>query len=75
MDEILNNREYLLKLAHTQMPFGKYKNRYLIDIPEAYFLWFKQKGFPKNELGEMMQLMLEIKTNGLEQLIRDIQKL
>jgi len=71
----LNNREYLQKLANTKMPFGKYKNRFLVDIPEAYYVWFSQKGFPKGELGEMMQLMNEIKINGLEYLIHEIQKL
>jgi len=71
----LNNREYLQKLANTKMPFGKYKDRYLVDIPEAYYVWFSQKGFPKGELGEMLQLMNEIKINGLEYLIHEIQKL
>ena len=71
----LNNREYLQKLANTKMPFGKYKDRFLVDIPEAYYVWFSQKGFPKGELGEMLQLMNEIKINGLEYLIHEIQKL
>jgi len=57
------------KLATMNMPFGKYKDRRIIDLPEDYLLWFKQKGFPKGELGRIMQLTLELKINGLEGLI------
>jgi hypothetical protein len=57
-------------LANAKMPFGKYKDCYLIDIPEYYFVWFKQKGFPKGKLGLQMQEIHEIKINGLEDLIR-----
>ena len=66
----MNSKTYLKTLANTKMPFGKYKNYYLIDIPEYYLVWYKQKGFPKNKLGLQMQEVLELKTNGLEDLIR-----
>ena len=49
------NRDALIELAHYKMPFGKYQGEYLIDIPEYYYTWFKQKGFPKGKLGGMMQ--------------------
>jgi len=41
----------------------------LIDLPEAYLLWFAQKGFPPGQLGMLLGLALELKTNGLEYLI------
>jgi hypothetical protein len=63
-------KEDLPKLATMQMPFGKYKGRVLIDLPEPYLLWFAGKGFPKGELGRLMQLALEIRINGLEKLIQ-----
>ena len=66
------NREALIELAKYKMPFGKYKDQYLVDIPEYYYTWFKQKGFPKGKLGNMMQQMYEIKINGLEELIHTI---
>jgi uncharacterized protein (DUF3820 family) len=66
--EILPDKEYLLKFANTKMPFGKYAGRLLIDLPEPYVVWFRQKGFPKGELGEMLGLLYEIKVNGLDQL-------
>ncbi|NRA39201.1 MAG: DUF3820 family protein [Planctomycetes bacterium] len=64
----------LITLAHATMPFGKYAGRYLDTIPEAYYIWFKQKGWPKGELGIHMQSMLEIKTNGLESLVQGVRQ-
>lgn len=64
----LNNREYLVKLSRTRMPFGKYKDRLLLDIPEEYLVWMKNKGFPAGSLGEMLELVCTIKLNGLEHL-------
>ena len=65
-------REQLKALAFTKMPFGKYKGKYLYELPEAYLVWFSQKGFPENKLGQQLQLMLEIKANGLEGMIKKI---
>lgn len=56
------------------MPFGKYEGYFLIDLPEYYLIWYKNKGFPKGALGEQMQLVFELKLNGLEYLIRNIKK-
>ena len=54
------------------MPYGKYKGVYLIDLPEHYIVWYNAKGFPKGALGEMLQLVYELKLNGLEYLVRTI---
>jgi len=58
--------EVLLKLAEYTMPFGKYKNTLLIDLPEPYVIWFAQQGFPKGELGKLLEIVHTIKVNGLE---------
>ena len=72
---ILNDQQKLLiKLAHTKMPFGKYEGYYLIDLPEHYVVWYSQKGFPKGALGEQLQLVYELKLNGLESIVRNIKK-
>ena len=68
----MTNQEQLIKLAHYKMPFGKYEGRYLIDLPEYYVVWFKNKGFPDGKLGEFLKLVYELKLNGLEDLIRNI---
>ena len=67
-------KETLIKLANYRMPFGKYANRLLVDIPERYYIWFSHQGFPEGELGELMLMMLEIKTNGLEHLLNPLRK-
>lgn len=64
--------ETLLRLARYRMPFGKYKNRLLIDLPEAYVVWFAKQGFPTGELGNMLRLVHEIKLNGLEYLFEPL---
>lgn len=70
--EIQPNQKDLLDLAHAKMYFGKYKNRYLSELPEHYLLWFKQKGFPPGKLGFQLQQVLELKVNGMEQILRSI---
>lgn len=68
------NKQALIELAKYKMPFGKYKDQYLVDIPEYYYTWFKQKGFPKGKLGHMMQQMYEIKVNGLEEIMYRVKR-
>jgi uncharacterized protein len=62
------------KLAQYRMPFGKYKGSLLIDLPEAYVVWFHQNGFPEGELGEMLGIIYEVKLNGLEYLFNKFRK-
>lgn len=64
--------EDLVRIARTPMPFGKYQGRPLIDLPEAYLLWFARKEFPKGSLGRLMELTLAIKIEGLEDLVRPL---
>jgi uncharacterized protein (DUF3820 family) len=71
-NEIIPNKKHLFKLAKATMPFGKYKGRLLIDLPEHYLIWFKTKGFPDNNLGKMMQEIYEIKLNGLEHILKNL---
>ena len=64
----------LEQLANMRMPYGKYKGKLLIHLPENYLVWYRGKGFPAGKLGNQLQLMLEIKTNGLEELIYPLVK-
>ncbi len=70
----MDSKAELEKLANTKMPFGKFQGHFLVNLPEAYLVWFRQKGFPPGKIGEQLQLILEIKTNGLEYLIRPLIK-
>ena len=66
--EITADERQLIELARMRMPFGKYTGRLLIDLPEPYVVWFSQNGFPRGRLGEMLQIVYEVKVNGLEYL-------
>ncbi len=69
---MLSQQEQLIQLAHSKMPFGKYEGRFLIDLPEYYVVWYRNKGFPAGTLGKQLELVYELKLNGLEELIRNI---
>ena len=62
-------KENLLEIANTVMPFGKYQGRIIADLPGDYLAWFARKGFPTGELGGLLALMHEIDHNGLGDLL------
>jgi len=64
----------LVELTHMHMPFGKYKNCVLCDLPEPYLVWFNQKGFPPGRIGVLLSALYEIKLNGLEYLLKPIRR-
>lgn len=65
----------LLQLVKMKMPFGKYKDRILCDLPVSYLEWFQRKGFPKGKLGILLETLYEIKINGLEDLLVPLKKM
>jgi len=67
--EFKPDKEALERLIEYKMPFGKYKDWYLVDIPEYYYVWFSQQGFPEGKLGEMMRSVHDMKANGLGPLL------
>ena len=72
MEDATPEPAVLLKLAKTRMPFGKYEGRLLIDLPKPYVIWFAKKGFPEGELGRMLNILYEVKINGLEYLFKPL---
>ena len=68
------NSNLLLELVSFRMPFGKYKDYLICDLPEYYLSWYHTKGFPKGKLGDLLATMYEIKLNGLEYLLKPLKK-
>jgi uncharacterized protein (DUF3820 family) len=68
------DKTILTDLITMKMPYGKYKGKTLMDLPEFYLTWYKQKGFPKGRLGILMETLYEIKLNGLEHLLITLRK-
>ncbi|OWT55215.1 hypothetical protein CEY11_21100 [Candidimonas nitroreducens] len=62
----------LQRLADYVMPYGKYKDRPLAELPGHYLGWFARNGFPEGELGRMLALMYELDHNGLRELLRPL---
>jgi uncharacterized protein (DUF3820 family) len=65
--------EALAEIGRLRMPFGKYGPEKfppagvpIYDLPVEYLLWFRQKGFPRGRLGELLEMVLQIKLDGAE---------
>jgi uncharacterized protein (DUF3820 family) len=71
---MLPDPKLLLQLVEMKMPFGKFKGMILCDLPVSYLEWFNRKGFPEGKLGMLLQTMLEIKMNGLDDLLKPLKK-
>jgi uncharacterized protein (DUF3820 family) len=61
-------------LVTRVMPFGKYKDRLIADLPGHYLNWFAREGFPPGEIGRLLALMHEIDHNGLKPLLDPLRR-
>ena len=68
------NPDLLIQLVQMKIPFGKYKDRVLCNLPVSYLEWFQRKGFPKGKLGILLETLYEIKINGLEGLLEPLKR-
>ena len=66
-------RNLLAEIGKTRMPFGKFGIKEyppagvpIMDLPPEYLSWFKERGFPKGRLGELMAIVCEIKGVGMD---------
>ena len=66
--------DLLVSLLTATMPFGKYKGKRLRDLPVSYLEWFARKGFPQGKAGRQLELMLEIKGNGLGDILTELER-
>ncbi|WP_120212513.1 DUF3820 family protein [Epilithonimonas arachidiradicis] len=69
------NPQILKEICEVKMPFGKYKNTILADLPISYLEWFlRNGGFPKGKLGMQLATIYEIKLNGLMDLLKPLRR-
>lgn len=61
-------------LLNRSMPYGKYKDRLIADLPGHYLAWFAREGFPPGEIGRLLALMHEIDHNGLRHLLDPLRR-
>jgi hypothetical protein len=66
--------EDLELLVTRVMPYGKYKDRLLADLPGPYLGWFAREGFPKGQLGQLLTLMYQLDHNNLRVLLDPLRK-
>ncbi len=64
--------EILQEICSSRMPFGKYKDTLIADLPISYLEWFQRQGMPPGKLGMQLSTIYEIKINGLMDLLTPI---
>ncbi|MEO5713492.1 MAG: DUF3820 family protein [Luteolibacter sp.] len=74
-------RNLLVEIGKTRIPFGKFGIKFyppagvpIMDLPEEYLCWFKERGFPKGRLGELMAQVCEIKAVGMDSIFDPIRQ-
>ncbi len=70
MADMTPDPNVLKDVVTKKMPYGKYKDSLICDLPVHYLEWFKRNGFPKGKLGVWMETVYEIRLNGLEDVLR-----
>jgi uncharacterized protein (DUF3820 family) len=69
---MLPDPEILQNIVKDKMPYGKYKDTLICNLPINYLEWMAKQGFPKGKLGMMLATIFEIKMNGLEYLLKPL---
>lgn len=67
--------ELLHCVLKWRMPYGRFETWPLLDLPEPYVVWIYRNALPKGKLGEVFGLLYEIKVNGIEAILRELQDL
>lgn len=63
----------LIEIGACSMPYGKFGIKFyppsglpIMDLPVEYLCWFRNVGFPKGRLGELLAEVCEIKSVGMD---------
>jgi uncharacterized protein (DUF3820 family) len=74
-------RRLLAEIAAMRMPYGKFGPKecppagvWICDLPIEYLAWFKERGFPKDRLGELLSAVYDIKSHGMDALFDPIRQ-
>jgi uncharacterized protein (DUF3820 family) len=74
-------RRLLVEIGQTRMPFGKFgpkdyppRGVPLMDLPPEYLSWFRERGFPKGRLGELMAIICEVKEVGMDEVFEPMRR-
>jgi uncharacterized protein (DUF3820 family) len=74
-------RNLLAEIGSVRMPFGKFGIKEyppsgvpIMDLPPEYLAWFKERGFPKGRLGELLAHVHEIKEVGMDVVFDPLRK-
>ena len=73
-DPLLPDPQLLIDFVTTRMPFGKYKDILICDLPDFYLEWHQRNGLPKGKMGMLLATMYEINLNGLKFLLDPLRK-
>jgi hypothetical protein len=70
VENVTPDKQVLIDIVKTRMPFGKYKGTLICDIPVYYLEWLKNKGgFPPGKMGMLLSTTYEIRINGLSKIL------
>ena len=72
----------LAEIGRTHMPFGKFGPAHfppdglpIYDLPAEYLMWFANKaGFPKGRLGQLLQMVYQMKSDGSDSAFDPLRK-
>ena len=74
-------RNLLIEIGKTRMPFGKFGIKEypphgvpIMDLPPEYLAWFKERGFPKGRLGELLAQVNAVKEVGMDAIFDPIRQ-
>lgn len=72
----------LAEIGRTHMPFGKFGPAHfppdglpIYNLPAEYLMWFANKaGFPKGRLGQLLQMVYQMKADGSDSAFDPLRK-
>lgn len=74
-------RNLLIEIGQTWMPFGKFgpkdyppRGVPIMDLPPEYLTWFKERGFPKGRLGELLEAVCDLKEVEMDMVFEPMRK-